>query len=269
MDSLKGKIISSRYRIQSVVGVGGMSVVYKAIDLTNNETVAVKVLKHEFLNDSQFRSRFKTESTVIKMLSHPNIVKIYNVGFNDDLYYIVMEYIDGITLKQYIEQQGKLTWRETLNFITQILSALKHAHERGIIHRDIKPQNIMLLSDGSIKVTDFGIARISNHQTNTLTDRAIGSVHYISPEQVNGDKTDERSDLYSVGIMMYEMITGTVPFDAENPVSVALMQLQNVPKRPKDLTEDLPYGLEEIILKAMSKNPDNRFQSAEQFLKHI
>ncbi|MDP4153179.1 MAG: protein kinase [Bacillota bacterium] len=269
MDNLTGKIINSRYRIQSVLGVGGMSVVYKAVDLTTDETVAIKVLKNEFLNDSQFRNRFKTESKVIEMLSSPNIVKIYNVGFNDDLYYIVMECIDGITLKQYIEQQGKLTWRETLYFITQILKALSHAHERGIVHRDIKPQNIMLLHDGTIKVTDFGIARMPGNQTNTITDRAIGSVHYISPEQVSGEKTDERSDLYAVGIMMYEMLTGKVPFDAENPVSVALMQMQNKPKPPKELVEDLPVGLEEIVLKAMSKNPENRYPTARAFLEDI
>lgn len=269
MKNLVGKILENRYRIQEVIGVGGMSVVYKAVDLSDNKIVAVKVLKQEFFEDEQFRLRFINESKAIAMLSHKNIVKIYDVGLNDDLYFIVMEYIDGITLKQYIEQQGRLSWREAVYFVSQVLEALRHAHQKGIVHRDIKPQNIMLLSSGAICVTDFGIARIATNNTHTMADKAIGSVHYISPEQVSGGKTDFRSDLYSVGVILYEMVTGKVPFDAENPVSVALMQLQSTPKRPSELVPDIPDGLEDIILKAMAKNPDLRYQSASEMLADI
>ncbi|MBC8536982.1 Stk1 family PASTA domain-containing Ser/Thr kinase [Feifania hominis] len=269
MDRLIGKIINDRYRIQSIVGTGGMSVVFKAVDMLTNQTVAVKVLKQEFLEDSQFRRRFETESNVIAMMDHENIVRILDVGLNDDLYYIVMEYVDGITLKQYIERQGPLKWRETLYFVTQVLEALEHAHNKGIVHRDIKPQNIMLLDNGSIKVTDFGIARISSTNTNTMTDKAIGSVHYISPEQVSGEKTDYRSDIYSLGVMMYEMLTNSLPFDAENPVSVALMQLQSTPKRLTEIDPEIPEGLEDIVLKAMAKSPDRRYQSAGEMLEDI
>ncbi len=269
MERLVGKIVNSRYRIQSVVGVGGMAIVYKAIDMENGTTVAIKVLKHEFLEDESFRLRFENESRAISILKDKNIVKVYDVALNDDLYYIVMEFLDGITLKQYIRQQEKLTWRETLYFLSQILKALAHAHSKGIIHRDIKPQNMMLLSDGSIKVTDFGIARFATTNTNTMTDKAIGSVHYISPEQVSAERVDARSDLYSVGVMLYEMMTGTLPFDAENPVSVALMQLQNNPEEPTKRNAEIPQGLEEIILKCMSKNPDNRYKDVEELMQDI
>lgn len=269
MVDLRGKIINGRYKIESIVGVGGMSVVYRAYDLAENITVAVKVLKDEFLEDPQFRRRFETESKIISMLNHENIVEIHNVGFNDDLYYIVMEYIDGISLKEYIEQEGRLSWENTLSFTTQVLKALEHAHCRGVIHRDIKPQNIMLLADGTIKVTDFGIAKLTNVQTHTMTERAIGSVHYISPEQVSGGTVDERSDIYSVGIMMYEMLTGKVPFDNENPVSVAVMQLQNNAVSPRKLVPEIPEGLDEIVMKAMAKSSEDRFASVEEFLDDI
>lgn len=269
MKELVGKILENRYRIQEIIGVGGMAVVYKAVDLRDDKTVAIKVLKQEFFEDPSFKTRFVNESKAIAMLSHENIVKIYDVGLNDDLYFIVMEYIDGITLKQYIEQEERLPWREALHFIAQILSALGHAHSMGVVHRDIKPQNIMLLSNGSIRVTDFGIARISNNNTNTMSEKAIGSVHYISPEQVSGNKADFRSDIYSVGVILYEMLTGVTPFDAESPLSVALMQLQSEPKRPRAINPEIPEGLEEITLKAMNKDPKLRYQSTEEMLADI
>ena len=269
MDRLIGKLVNNRYRIQSVIGMGGMAIVYRAIDVQNGATVAIKVLKQEFLADEQFRMRFENESRAVSILNHKNIVKVFDVALNDDLYYIVMEYLNGITLKQYINQQGHLGWRETLYFLSQILDALRHAHSKGIVHRDIKPQNIMLLSDGSIKVTDFGIARFSSTNTNTMTDKAIGSVHYISPEQVSADHIDQRSDIYSVGVTLYEMLTGELPFDADNPVSVALMQLQLDPPSPRQKNPDIPEGLEEIILKCMAKNPDNRYSCVEELMEDV
>lgn len=226
MDNYVGKRLDGRYELQEVIGVGGMAVVYKAYDNIDDRTVAVKILKDEFLASEEFRRRFKNESKAIAVLSHPNIVKVYDVSYGDKLQYIVMEYVEGITLKEYIEQQGVISWKETVHFTTQILRALQHAHDKGIVHRDIKPQNIMLLENGTIKVTDFGIARFSRSETRTMTDTAIGSVHYISPEQARGDITDDKSDIYSVGVVMYEMLTGQLPFQSDNSVSVAIMQLQ-------------------------------------------
>ena len=215
MDNYVGKRLDGRYELQEVIGVGGMAVVYKAYDNIDDRTVAVKILKDEFLASEEFRRRFKNESKAIAVLSHPNIVKVYDVSYGDKLQYIVMEYVEGITLKEYIEQQGVISWKETVHFTTQILRALQHAHDKGIVHRDIKPQNIMLLENGTIKVTDFGIARFSRSETRTMTDTAIGSVHYISPEQARGDITDDKSDIYSVGVVMYEMLTGQLPFQSE------------------------------------------------------
>ncbi|MBO5858350.1 MAG: Stk1 family PASTA domain-containing Ser/Thr kinase, partial [Clostridia bacterium] len=269
MDNYTGKRIDGRYEIQEVIGVGGMAVVYKAYDNIDDRTVAVKILKDEYLANEEFRRRFKNESKAIAVLSHPNIVKVYNVSYGDKLQYIVMEYVEGITLKEYIEQQGKLGIKETVHFTTQILRALQHAHDKGIIHRDIKPQNIMLLANGNIKVTDFGIARFSYSDTKTMTDSAIGSVHYISPEQARGDTTDDRADLYSVGVVMYEMLTGQVPFQSDNSVSVALMQLQNEAKRPRDLNNNIPVGLEQIVMYAMRKTARERYQSAAEMLLDI
>lgn len=231
MDNYVGKRLDGRYELQEVIGVGGMAVVYKAYDNIDDRTVAVKILKDEFLASEEFRRRFKNESKAIAVLSHPNIVKVYDVSYGDKLQYIVMEYVEGITLKEYIEQQGVISWKETVHFTTQILRALQHAHDKGIVHRDIKPQNIMLLENGTIKVTDFGIARFSRSETRTMTDTAIGSVHYISPEQARGDITDDKSDIYSVGVVMYEMLTGQLPFQSDNSVSVAIMQLQTDPRR--------------------------------------
>jgi serine/threonine-protein kinase len=269
MDNIIGRKLDGRYEIQEIIGVGGMAVVYKAYDSIDDRIVAVKVLKEEYLKNDEFRRRFKNESKAVAVLSHPNIVKVFDVSFGDRIQYIVMEYIDGITLKEYIEQQNLLTWKETVHFSVQILRALQHAHERGIVHRDIKPQNIMMLEDGTIKVTDFGIARFAQSETKTMTDKAIGSVHYISPEQARGGHTDEKSDIYSVGVMLYEMLTGKLPFEAESAVSVAIMQMQEDPKRLRNLNPDIPEGLEDITLHAMQKDPAQRYKSAADMLEDI
>lgn len=269
MDNLISKKLDGRYEIQEIIGIGGMAVVYKAYDCIDDRTVAVKVLKDEYLKNDEFRRRFKNESKAVAVLSHPNIVKVYDVSFGDRIQYIVMEYIDGITLKEYIDQQKVLTWKEAVHFTVQILRALSHAHERGIVHRDIKPQNIMMLEDGTIKVTDFGIARFAHSETHTMTDKAIGSVHYISPEQARGSITDEKSDVYSVGVMLYEMLTGTLPFEADSAVSVAIMQMQETPQKLRELNPEVPEGLEEITLRAMRKDPEQRYQSAAEMLDDI
>lgn len=266
MDKYSGKRLDARYEIQELIGVGGMAYVYKAYDIIDDRTVAIKILKEEFLGNQDFMRRFKNESKAIAMLDHPNIVKVFSVSFGDRMQYIVMEYIDGISLKEYIDRQTEVSWKEAIHFTTQILKALHHAHDNGIIHRDIKPQNIMLLQDGSIKVTDFGIARFSDSETRTMTDKAIGSVHYIAPEQARGELTDGKTDIYSVGVMLYEMITGQLPFEADNAVSVAIMQLQTDPKPPREINPAIPVGLEEITLKAMQKNPQQRYQSAREML---
>ncbi len=266
MDNYVGKRLDGRYEIQEIIGVGGMAVVYKAYDNIDDRIVAIKILKEEFLANEEFRRRFKNESKAIAVLSHPNIVKVYDVSFGDKLQYIVMEYIDGITLKEYIEQQRVINWKEALHFTTQILRALQHAHDKGIVHRDVKPQNIMLLQNGNIKVADFGIARFSRNETRTMTESAIGSVHYISPEQARGEITDEKADIYSVGVVLYEMLTGQLPFQSDNAVSVAIMQLQSDAKRPREINPEIPVGLEQITLKAMQKNPRDRYQSAAEML---
>lgn len=269
MDNYVGKRLDGRYEIQEIVGVGGMSVVYKAYDNVDDRVVAVKILKDEFLTNDDFVRRFKNESKAIALLSHPNIVKVYDVSFGEKLQYIVMEYVDGNTLKEYIQKQGAITWNDALFFTTQILKALQHAHDKGIVHRDIKPQNIILLPNGNIKVADFGIARFSRSETRTLTDTAIGSVHYISPEQAKGEFTDEKADIYSVGVVLYEMLAGKVPFEAESAVSVALMQLQNNAKRLTEINPDIPLGLEQICIHAMQKDPKDRYQSATEMLLDV
>ena len=231
MDNLIGKRLDGRYSIEGLVGVGGMANVYRGTDLKTGNRIAVKVLKEEFLDNEELVRRFKNESKAISILSHPNIVKVYDVSVTDKLQYIVMEYVDGITLKEYLKQRGgALTWKEVVHFATQVLSALQHAHSKGIIHRDVKPQNIMLLADGSIKMMDFGIARFSRAQSQTVSDKAIGSVHYISPEQAKGERTDARTDIYSVGVMLYEMLSGRLPFDGDGAVSIAIMQISEKPK---------------------------------------
>ncbi len=269
MDSYVGKRLDGRYDIREIIGVGGMAVVYKAYDIIDDRIVAVKVLKEEFLANEEFRRRFKNESKAIAVLSHPNIVRVYDVNYGDKLQYIVMEHVEGITLKEYIEQQEIINQKEAVYFVMQILRALQHAHDKGVVHRDIKPQNIMLLENGTIKVTDFGIARFSRSETRTLSDSTIGSVHYISPEQARGDVTDDRADLYSVGVMFYEMLTGKLPFVADSSVSVAIMQLQNDPELPTKVNPDVPVGLEQIIMRAMKKNVNERYQSAAEMILDI
>ncbi len=266
MDRFVGKRLDGRYEIQEIIGVGGMAVVYKAHDNVENRTVAIKILKEEFVSNEEFIRRFKNESKAIAVLSHPNIVKVYDVSFGDLIQYIVMEYIDGITLKEFIERQGSLRWKDAVYFTIQILKGLQHAHDKGIVHRDVKPQNIMVLSDGTIKVADFGIARFARNEQRTITDKAIGSVHYISPEQARGEKTDEKSDIYSVGVMLYEMLTGQLPFEAESAVSVAIMQLQRDPKLPTEVNPSIPLGLEQITMHSMQKTPERRYQSASELL---
>ncbi len=266
MDKFVGKRLDGRYEIREIIGIGGMAVVYKAHDIIEDRTVAIKILKEEFTSNEEFLRRFKNESKAIAMLSHPNIVKVYDVSFGDLIQYIVMEYIEGITLKEYIERQGSLRWRDAVHFASQILKGLQHAHDKGIVHRDVKPQNIMVLPDQTIKVTDFGIARFARSEQRTITDKAIGSVHYISPEQARGERTDEKTDLYSVGVILYEMLTGRVPFQAESAVSVAIMQLQRDPKLPSEINPSVPLGLEQITLHAMQKSVERRYQSAAEML---
>lgn len=264
-----GRIFDRRYKITKIIGVGGMAVVFEAVDLVMHRTVAVKMLKDEISNDTQAVKRFINESKAVSMLSHPNIVSICDVSVRDNIKYIVMERIEGITLKKYMTKKGVLSLRETINITQQILRALEHAHSKGIIHRDIKPQNIMMLRNGQIKVTDFGIARLPNAENVTMTDKAVGTVYYISPEQASAKAIDSRSDLYSLGIMIYEMMTGKLPFVSENPLTVAMMQVNRQPKRPREINPDIPVGMEQIILTAMEKNPDRRFQSATAMLRSL
>ena len=266
MENYVGKRLDGRYEIRDVIGVGGMAVVYKAYDNIDDRIVAIKILKDEYLANEEFRRRFKNESKAIAVLSHRNIVKVYDVSFGDRLQYIVMEYIEGITLKEYIEEHGVINWNEALFFSIQILRALQHAHDKGIVHRDVKPQNIMLLENGTIKVTDFGIARFSHSETKTMTEKAIGSVHYISPEQAKGELTDEKADIYSVGVVLYEMLTGKLPFEAESAVSVALMQVNNEPELPRTINPRIPMGFEQITMKAMQKSTKERYQTAAEML---
>ncbi len=269
MDKFVGKRLDGRYEIRDIIGIGGMAVVYKAYDNIEDRIVAIKILKEEFSNNDEFLRRFKNESKAIAVLSHPNIVKVYDVSFGEIFQYIVMEYIDGITLKTYIENQGSLPWKDALNFTNQILRALQHAHDKGIVHRDIKPQNIMVLSDGTIKVTDFGIARFARNEHKTITDKAIGSVHYISPEQAKGEQTDERTDMYSVGVMLYEMLTGKLPFEADSAVSVAIMQLQTEAELPSKINPTIPLGVEQITMRAMRKDASLRYSSAAEMLRDL
>ncbi len=264
-DKYIGRLLDNRYEIQEVIGTGGMAVVYKARCHRLNRLVAIKILKDEYTEDEDFRRRFHSEGQAVAMLSHPNIVSVYDVSTSGDADYIVMELIDGITLKQYMEMKGVLNWKETLHFAMQIAKALEHAHSRGIVHRDIKPHNVMVLKNGSVKVTDFGIARVMS-KSNTLTKEALGSVHYISPEQAKGGRVDNRSDLYSLGVVMYEMITGRPPYDGESPVAVAIQHINGGAAMPSTLNPNIPGGLEQIIMKAMAHQPGDRYPSATAML---
>ena len=270
MDQNIGKLLDNRYELLELIGVGGMAKVYKARCHRLNRFVAVKVLRDDLSQDSDFRRRFRDESQAVAMLSHPNIVAVYDVSRSPELEYIVMELIDGISLKQYMQKKGnKLNWREALHFITQIVKALGHAHSRGIIHRDIKPHNVMVLRDGSVKVADFGIARLVSAGHSTMTQEALGSVHYISPEQARGSSIDARSDLYSAGVVLYEMITGRLPFEGDSPVSVAIQHINSIPLSPRDLDPDIPEALEKITMKAMAPKADDRYISADAMLADL
>ena len=262
MDQYIGKMLDNRYEILERIGTGGMAVVYKAKCHRLNRLVAVKILKSDLAQDEDFRRRFNAESQAVAQLSHPNIVSVYDVSRGGDTEYIVMELIDGITLKQYMEKRGQLNWRESLHFITQIMRGLSHDHSRGIVHRDIKLQNIMVLRDGSVKVADFGIACLEN-SAQTLTQEALGSVHYISPEQARGDRTDARSDIYSAGVVLYEMLTGRLPFEGDSAVSVAIQHLSSIPLAPREINPDIPEQMELICMKAMASDIDRRYNSAD------
>ena len=265
MDKYIGRLLDGRYEILEVIGTGGMAVVYKARCHRLNRLVAIKILKDDYLQDEEFRRRFHSESQAVAMLSHPNIVSIYDVSSSITADYIVMELIDGITLKQYMEKKGILNWKETLHFAIQIGKALEHAHSRGIVHRDIKPYNVMVLKNGSVKVTDFGIAHMMS-QSNTLTKEALGSVHYISPEQAKGGRVDNRSDIYSLGVVMYEMMSGRPPYDGESPVAVAIKHINGGAVMPSTLNPNIPGGLEQIIMHAMAVDPGERYVSATKML---
>jgi len=270
MDQNIGKMLDNRYEILELIGVGGMAKVYKARCHRLNRLVAVKILRDDLSQDSDFRRRFHDESHAVAMLSHPNIMAVYDVSRSEDLEYIVMELIDGISLKQYMQKKGnKLNWREALHFITQIVKALGHAHSRGIIHRDIKPHNVMVLRDGSVKVTDFGIARLISAGHSTLTQETLGSVHYISPEQARGSHIDARSDLYSAGVVLYEMTTGRLPFEGDSPVSVAIQHINSIPLSPRELNADIPEALEAITMKAMAPRVEDRYISADAMLADL
>ena len=270
MDQYIGKVLGNRYEILERIGSGGMAVVYKARCHWLNRFVAIKILKEDLTQDEEFRRRFYDEAKAVAMLSHPNIVSIYDVSRSEDSSepdYIVMELIDGITLKQYIQKRGgKLHWKEALHFITQIMKGLSHAHGRGIIHRDIKPQNIMVLRDGSVKVADFGIARLVSSVQSTMTQEALGSVHYISPEQARGSHIDARSDIYSAGVVLYEMLTGRLPYEGDSPVAVAIQHINSIPLSPRELDDSIPEAMEEITMKAMASDVEKRYVSADAML---
>ncbi len=267
-DKYIGQLLDNRYEIIEKIGSGGMAIVYKARCHRLNRHVAIKILKDELSGDADFRRRFRTESQAVAMLSHPNIVAVYDVSRSGNIEYIVMELIEGITLKQYINRKGLLNWKEALHFATQVAKALSHAHSRGIVHRDIKPHNIMILKDGSVKVADFGIARLQSMQ-NTLTQEALGSVHYISPEQAKGSHVDARSDIYSLGVVIYEMLTSHLPFEGDSAVSVAIQHISAIPLMPREINPDIPVGLEAITMHAMEPDLNLRYASTEELLADL
>ncbi len=276
MDNLIGRTLDGLYEVRELIGSGGMANVYKAVCMGQNgpvppgTVVAVKVLREEFMHDPDLVRRFKNESKAISLLHHANIVKVYDVSVSDELQYIVMEYVDGMTLREYLNKRGgKLPSRETVHFISQILQALEHAHRNGVVHRDVKPQNIMLLDNGQLRMMDFGIARISRAENQLLSGKAMGSVHYISPEQARGEMTDPKSDIYSVGVMMYEMLSGRLPFDSDNVVEVAIKQISDTARPLAEIAPDTPQALVQITERAMAKLPENRFSSAGEMLEAL
>lgn len=264
-----GKVLGNRYEILEKVGTGGMSVVYKAKCRLLNRYVAIKILRQDFIDNEEFIKRFKIEAQAAASLSHPNIVSIYDVGNQDELYYIVMEYVDGITLKEYITKKRILGWKESVEIAVQICSALEHAHKNGIVHRDIKPHNIIITSEGTAKVTDFGIARAATFFTVTFAGNAIGSVHYFSPEQARGGYTDNKSDIYSLGVVLYEMLTGIVPFEGDSPVSIAFKHIQQNPTPPKEINNSIPSSLNNVVLKAMSKELEKRYSAVTSMFSDL
>ena len=268
MDQYIGRLLDNRYEILEIIGTGGMAIVYKARCHRLNRLVAIKILKDEYARDEEFRRRFRAEGEAVAMLSHPNIVQVYDVSSSDTANFIVMELVDGISLKQYMEKKGILNWKETLHFAMQIAKGLEHAHSRGIVHRDIKPHNVMVLKNGSVKVMDFGIARVMS-KSNTLTKEALGSVHYISPEQAKGGWVDNRSDLYSLSVVMYEMMAGRPPYDGESPVAVAIQHINGGAAMPSAFNPNIPAALEQIIMKGMSLDANDRYTSATAMLKDM
>ena len=268
-DSFIGKVLDGRYKILEMLGVGGMAFVLKAEDLMMNRIVAIKILNDQYNGDEQAETRFINESKAVAMLSHKNIVSVYDVAIYPDMKYIVMEYLDGITLKEYLDKKGALPWKEACIYIGQVLRALEHAHSKGVIHRDIKPQNIILQKNGEIKVTDFGIAKLPNDSSLTTTEKAIGTVYYISPEQASGKETSFSSDIYSVGVMLYEALTGRLPFVADSPVTIALMQINDQPTPPEEINDQIPLGVSQIVMKAMQKDTAARFATAHGMVKAL
>lgn len=268
MDKYLGTCLDDRYEIVEVIGAGGMAVVYKAIDQRLNRFVAVKILRDELARDEEFRARFQIEAQAVAMLSHPNIVSVYDVSHTAGVEYIVMELIEGVTLMQYMQKKGALSWKEAAHFSTQIAKALEHAHSKGIVHRDIKPQNIMILRDGTIKVADFGIAALESAQEQR-SDQTVGSVHYIAPEQARGETPDTRSDIYSLGVVMYEMLTGQMPYDGETAEQIALKHIAGVAVPPRQLNAEIPEELERITLKAMNADIRERYQSVSELLTDL
>lgn len=269
MNNLTGKVLGNRYILLDKIGDGGMALVYKARCQLLNRYVAVKILRPEYIQDEEFVKKFKRESLAVASLSHPNIVSIYDVGQEDDIYYIVMEYVKGCTLKEYIKDKGKINYIETLNIVRQIALALEHAHKNGVIHRDIKPHNILMTEDGNVKVTDFGIARATSSTTVTNMGKVMGSVHYFSPEQARGGYTDHRTDIYSLGIVMYEMLTGKLPFDADSPITIALKHIQEPYIEPRSIDPTIPKAVNDIVVKAMEKDINKRYQSARDMIEDI
>ena len=267
-DKYIGKLLDNRYEILEVIGTGGMAVVYKALCHRLNRYVAVKILKDEYAKDEEFRNRFHAESHAIAMVSHPNIVAVYDVSRSNSVEYIVMELIDGMSLKQYMARRGKLTQKEAIHFTTQILRALSHAHSKGIIHRDIKPHNIMILRDSTVRVTDFGIARLESSQK-TVTREAFGSVHYIAPEQAKGSNIDCRADIYSTGVVLYEMLTGRLPYEGDTPVSIAIQHINSLPLSPREINPEIPEALEKITMKAMASSLPKRYFSTDEMIEDL